>query len=117
MALVATVLLQSVSNKVFFQCKISFPVRVGHYEACTGIMTSTVNEWSVLSVYWCTQCVNCYCSDGEPFIDRVPKRQPLTHLCIPKCQHGNLTWMGQLCFGLEKKNLRINIFCFKKYAQ
>jgi len=33
----------------------------------------------------------------------VPKRQFLTHLCIPKCQRGNLTWMGQLCFGLEKK--------------
>jgi len=43
----------------------------------------------------------------------VPKWQPLTHLCIPKCQHGNLTWMGQLCFGLEEKTHALTSFVLK----
>ena len=51
-------------------------------------------------------------SDGKPFIDWVPKQQVLTHISIPKCQRGNLTWMGQLCFRLEKK-LCANIFVLK----
>jgi len=59
----------------------------------------TKNKKSKMEWNKCTMLgLLLYTSDGEPFMNRVPKQQSWTHLRIPKYQHSNLTWMGHLRF-------------------